>query len=212
MLAHSSFIRVLATYKLHGRAEGLIRDLHGKRDIWEQSGFNHKVLLCALVDSCGAQQDWQRADRWWDIYITEFGVEPDVFAYNASAKVHMLCGRPNVAASKLDEMMARNVALNSKTAIDHAQALLLTYHSSLLQSDLQRLLEALKKGSTKLRRASKWEKQTWQKINASAERLRLDPASLKLQDVLVEWKAASQSIMSDWENFSSGSGYLQRTL
>merc|ERR1712032_398383 len=101
----------------------------------------------------------------------------------------MLSGRPHVSACTIEDMLGKGLKINSKISIDYAQALLITFHSSLSNEDSKRLELAIKLGAVVVRGSSRHEVQTWQKIVEAKDRLESNPADTFVQDVLVEWKA-----------------------
>jgi len=197
------YTRVLATYKLWDEVDAMLSHLESLSDIRDMT-----PLLGSLVDIAGKQHDWQRADKVWHRLAELPKVKPTHIAYTALAKAHFLCGRPHVAARKIDEMLGKGIPINDRLALDHAQQLLVTYHSSLSRSDLERLEAALLRGPPVLKKSDRQVKKHWQQITNISHQLTSSPKPLSLKDVLVYWKATTQSVMKDWENYPAGSNYL----
>jgi len=210
MLVCSTYARVLESHNLCDRVDKLIYSLREDPNAWGQEGFAHKAFLGSLLDINSKRQNWQRADRLWQLFVHEYGIEPDEMQYCSLATAHLLSGRPHVAANRMEESFDKDLKVRARDVVNHAQSLALIYHSSLLASDLQRLTAFVKKGASSLRVASKWEQKTWQHLVKMVERLKSKPTAVSLQDVLVEWKAKTLSVMRDWGRLRAGSNYFSQ--
>jgi len=201
-MAYMLYVQILATYKYPERVDELLLEL---KSIDFEGSMDH--LLASLIDIAGKHHECERADELWHRFA-DMHVAPNSIAYAAWAKAHLLCGRPDVAASKLDEMLRKGLTMDGRQAVEHAQQLLVTYHSSLSPSDLDRLLSALARGKALLKKSSREVRQNWQRIQDAAQRLQSSSLTLHLQDVLIDWKSRTQSVMKDWDNYRAGSHYL----
>jgi len=165
-------------------------------------------LLGGLVNHAGQHRNWRRADELWCRLVNILGVQPRSIEFCAYAKAHMLSGRPHVAACKLDEMLNKKLPLYSKIAVDHFQCLLITFHSSLLATDGNRVQGAIARGRSAVVQSSKQERQAWQNMVDATKLLKGSPTDVFLHDVLIGWKEKTQSVMKDWDNHAAGSNYL----
>jgi len=212
MMVCSQYAQVLASHKLHDKVDELLQAWYSKPNIWlAKKGFEHTVLLSGLLNISAGQKDWQRADELWERFVDVFDVEPNALTYNAWAKVHFLCGRPNYASCKLDQIFANKMSITANIAEQHAQALLVTYHSTLSRLDLHRLTQSLRRGDPLLQKAGAFQKKTWTRIKNTARRLESKASSVCLQDVLINWLART-SQMSSWGRLPAGSNYLPPIL
>eukprot|EP00415_Alexandrium_ostenfeldii_P001417 UN1417 len=167
------------------------------------------ALLGALVNAAGERRDWQRAEDLWQKLVRDYGVKPTDIEHAALSKAHMLCGRVREALQVYDEVDEDVLNANFKYVGDRAQLLLLMCHSSPSKPNLHRLQRAFDLGEKTIRRErSRYVASDWDKMKRVAQRLQSNAESVKLQDVLIEWKAKTQSVMKQWPNHAGGSLYL----
>eukprot|EP00415_Alexandrium_ostenfeldii_P000107 UN0107 len=127
------------------------------------------------------------------------------------AKAHMLCGRVLASLQVLDEADEEALSGDVFTVVFRAQLLLLAYHSSPSERNLHRLRRDLARGKATIK-DGKGPRNTvgeWDKITRAAQHLMQGTRhSVRLHDVLIEWKAKTKSVMRQWPNFARGSQYL----
>lgn len=199
--AYEQYTSLLAVYKQEDQVNSILD--RSSKDGWVPSC----VLLGSLVNVAAEQGDWRRAEQIWKKLIKQMGVVPNSICFGARAKAHLLCGRPWFAANVTEEMLASGIALEPPNAESQFQSLLVVYHSSLVAEDLKRLRLAESRGGHVIQQSTALHRRTWVKLQNMADRLKAAPSSVRLHDVLVEWKAKS-SIMASWENHKAGSAYL----
>jgi len=205
-MAFTVYLRALAAC---GQPDRVDRLLPALRSMQFEGDMNY--LLGALVDVAGHHHNWERADRLWRIFVDEHRIQPNFMCYTAWAKAHLLCGRPHVAADKIDEMLKLGMSLDDKLTVDHAQCLLVTCHSTMTLADRDRLIAALTAGTPLLIESARTLRETWVKILSATRQLGSTMAPLCLHDVLVEWKSSTLSVMKDWEHYPAGCNYLQNS-
>jgi len=201
-LSFKTFARVLEAYQQHEDVDKMMEAAKGEE-------WLDYVLLCALVNLAAERQDWERAVEVWRRLVKDHGVEPNIVAYNAMSKAHMICGRILEAARILAEIDEVFLNSNYKTVVDRVQVLLIACHSSPTQENRIRLQDAIKSGENTVKEdASRHAAREWGKMKRATQRLEQNVASMKLRDVVVEWKASTQSVMRTWPNHAGGSRYL----
>lgn len=195
------YLKVLESFRLHDRVDKLLFELNVK-------SVDH-VFLGAMTNIATKHFDWQRADALWGNIVKRRGVKPICINYSAWAKVHMLCGRPMRAAQIFDDMFSAGLKGDDKVPEDRVQALLIMCHSSPTPLNVGRLQEAVAMGDTLIQTGSSTLiKKNWHRMKSLARRFQSNPTSFKLHDVIVEWKAKTQSLMKDWPNYAAGNNYL----
>mmetsp|Transcript_149131 Transcript_149131/g.415652 ORF Transcript_149131/g.415652 Transcript_149131/m.415652 type:complete len:468 (+) Transcript_149131:59-1462(+) len=202
-ISYSNYALVLEVHNQPRRVDELLSACAQKN--WRPS----VVLLGALVNAAAERHDWLRAEMLWDRLVNGFGVKPNLIAYSARAKAHLLCGRPALVASIIDDALDRNVELNLHLAEALLQASLVMYHSSLAAEDLMRLRNALSMARPVMCNYGRAQRERWQRLEEAASRIRCSPASVRLYDVLLTMHGR-QSIMTDWPHMSAGSRYLEQ--
>eukprot|EP00415_Alexandrium_ostenfeldii_P001276 UN1276 len=204
-LHHGLFAVLLETYGHREEVDSAIAVAAAARAEWI-----HPSLLGELLNCAASTRDWRRADVVWHRLVEEAGVEPTIIQYSGRSKVHMLCGRVLEADRILEEAGDETVIGNFKTVVDHAQLLLLVCHSSPSPENLHRLRDVIGRGNRTIEQANiKHAASEWSKVKGAARRLEGDITSVRLKDVLVEWKARTQSVMKQWDNHAGGSQYLR---
>lgn len=199
-ISYGSFALVLETCSRPAEVDELLVSSR----LWNPDS----VDLSALINAAGERKDWRRAESLWNSLVCERGVKPNLIAYVARSKVHLLCGRIVEAAHVIDDMVGNGLTLNAYAAQAHIQALLVVCHSSLGGTDFERLSHALRKGeSAILAEGSLHQKKFLTQAKKVASLLATQPQDMTLKDVLLEWKAREHSEMSSWEQFSAGSMY-----
>lgn len=167
------------------------------------------VDLGALVNAAGERRDWRRAEALWDNIVVVQHVKPNVIAYVARAKVHLLCGRVGEAAEIIDDMLRQRLKLNPHAAELHIQALLVVYHSSLDILCYKRLSSALLEGERLVvAKGSSEQKKFIAQAKHVVGCIVSHPEQVRLPDVLLEWKAKS-SVMVSWDPHVAGSRYIK---
>ena len=173
------------------------------------SSVNHVTLgslLNAAADRCNAP----RANEIWE-QCRSTGVRPNLICYAAYAKAHMLAGSLDRSVTIINEMEIQRIAtMNSIIAVGYGQCLLVVCHSSTSSTNKRRLqkflaraeeiMQADERGNTKVE---------WKRIKDTAGQLLSDARKLRLQDVLIEWKVRTRSVMKDWPNFRANTNYLK---
>lgn len=201
-LGYSQYVGVLESYRMYDRVDRMIAE----------SGvatWTNVVLLGSLINIAAEHRDWHRADTLWQRLVHEYGISGNSIAYSAWAKAHMLCGRPSEAAQIFDEMVSKGLEECSTTAADHLQALLIVCHSLPSPENIGRVQQALIRGECVMEQeSSRHATSTWSKLKSIASRLQSRSTSVRFHDVLVEWKAKTQSSMKEWPNHQSGTKYL----
>lgn len=139
--------------------------------------------------------------------VDKFHIEPHAIEFACLSKACLLCGRPADAAVAVEQLLELGIALLPQNVEVYVQSLLIVYHSSLASSDFKRLDNAVRIGEPIIKLASTNQKKTWMQMIHVVHRLRSRPKSLRLHDVLVEWKA-KQGSMSKWQGFKAGANYL----
>lgn len=202
-ISYGSFALVLETCSRPAEVDELLVSLPGT-GLWHPDS----VDLSALINAAGERKDWRRAETLWSSLVREYGVKPNLIAFVARSKVHLLCGRIAKAASVIDDMVVNGLTLNAYAAQAQIQALLVVCHSSLAGTDFERLRHALRKGeSAILAEGSLHQKKFLTQAKKVASLLATKPEDVTLKDVLLEWKARERSEMSSWEQRSAGSMY-----
>eukprot|EP00931_Biecheleriopsis_adriatica_P122481 TRINITY_DN97471_c0_g1_i1.p1 TRINITY_DN97471_c0_g1~~TRINITY_DN97471_c0_g1_i1.p1 ORF type:complete len:494 (+),score=47.92 TRINITY_DN97471_c0_g1_i1:113-1594(+) len=203
-LPHGLYAVMLESYKQRSEVDEMIADAASACALWLDDSFLGEMLECAA-----SMRDWRRADVVWHKLVKESGVQPTIIAFCGWSKVHMLCGRVLEAAQILDEADSEALNGNFKAVIDRAQLLVLICHSSPTQGNLHRLRNALDRGDQTIEQGNnRHAASEWRKVKFAAQRFGGDITALRLNDVLVEWKASTQSVMKHWENHPGGSQYL----
>jgi len=202
-LPYCAYASVLETCQQHQEVDDMIQAAAMSGELWIQD-----VTLGALINAAAENKDWQRANVLWRRWTHEYGVLPDLIAYNIMSKALMVCGRVLDALHIWDGVCEVELNGNFKSVIDRAQLLLINCHSSPSQQNRRRLREALQSGSRVARQAKRAASE-WKKIRNAAQLLEgSNIESVRFRDVLVEWKAKHLSDMKDWENHAGGSQYL----
>lgn len=202
-ISYGSFALVLQTCSRPVEVDELLTN-SSRAGLWQPDN----VDLGALVNAAGEQRDWRRAEVLWERLVREHNVRPNLIAYVARSKVHLLCGRVVVAARIIDDMIGEGFDLNPHAAQAHIQALLVVCHSSLAATDLQRLRQALRNGESAIRlEGSLHQKKFLTQAKRLATLLATQPEAVTLPDVLLEWKARECSEMASWERCLAGSLY-----
>jgi len=183
------------------------------------------VLLGALVDMAGRRQNLARADAIWEKMVVEKKVQPIESSYNAYARAYLVSGDPEMAIAKMEEMLERSVGhftwINAK---DHAQALLILYHSMPTDDNKERLQRFLQSSQVifatgqqtggarqQMDSAPRTAVEEWQKLCDGAEDLLQRPEGAEkppLHEVLLTWRASSKSRMAMGPNFPFAGDYL----
>lgn len=183
------------------------------------------VLLGALVDLAGHRHDPARADAIWKKMVVQKHVQPIESSYNAYARAYLVSGDPEMAIAKMEEMLARRVGqftwINAK---DHAQALLILYHSMPTEENKERLRRFLRSsqvifsGGQDVSAAPKTAVEEWQALSAGAQNLLRRssqesnvpnmPHMPHLHDILLTWRASCKSQMVSGPNFAFAGDYL----
>lgn len=188
------------------------------------------VLLGALVDLAGHRHDPARADAIWKKMVVQKRVKPIESSYNAYARAYLVSGDPEMAIAKMEEMFVRRVGqftwINAK---DHAQALLILYHSMPTEDNKERLQRFLRSsqvifsgGGQRMSAAPKTAVEEWQKLRAGAQDLLRrssqesnvpnTPHMPHLHDILLTWRASCKSRMASGPNFAFAGDYLPHHL
>merc|ERR1712232_660754 len=140
-----------------------------------------------LVNAAAENRDVRRVEDIWCQLTKEFHVQPNLIAYAARAKAHLLCGHPAATVDVVDEML-------------RAQASLILYHSSLAADGLLRLQGALEDGLLCRRKS--------QEIRSLMCKIQSNPRDVALSHVLVGWNLR-RSAMSSCPDHRSGTNYLE---
>merc|ERR1712216_904093 len=194
---HRDYIIVLESFGLYDRVDALLT----------KPTRADYVFLSGLMNIAAEHYDWQRADALWDRIVKQFGVKPNDIANSSWSKVHLLCGRPMIATQILDDFGLEGITDHS--AEEYVQALLVVCHSSPTSANVDRLQHAMKMGSLVIQRdGTILKKRNWTRLTNVARLFISNPKSFMLHDVLIEWKAKTQSVMKSWPNYSAGSKYL----
>ena len=200
----TSFLALLESQGYQARVDELLQRIVDQ----ERLSLNEVVLGC-LVNAAGSAFDWQRVERLWDMFVSNFRVRPNVICYTALAKAHVLSGRPAAAVDSLNAMRAAGVGLSdAQAALCYLQALLIQCHSDPTKSNLTRLMECLKWGDSTMASGSRQIRKDWEQLSALAERLAQDPTSLQFHQLLVQENAKTNGKMKGWPNHKAGSKYL----
>merc|ERR1712232_330948 len=153
-----------------------------------------------LVNAAAENRDVRRVEDIWCQLTKEFHVQPNLIAYAARAKAHLLCGHPAATVDVVDEMMRAHIEPNSVVAMLLAQASLILYHSSLAADGLLRLQGALEDGLLCRRKS--------QEIRSLMCKIQSNPRDVALSHVLVGWNLR-RSAMSSCPDHRSGTNYLE---
>ena len=200
-VSYTNFILLLEAHGKTPRVDAILSD--AAKQGWKPD----YATLGGLVNAAAERRDWQRGESLWHTLLNEFGVIPTNIQYSARTKLHMLCGRPAFIKHVVNSMLDKNIPMLPQIAEAQFQAALIVYHSTLSQSDRRHLIEADTQGLPITRSASGHQKKTWKELQLVSRSLCSRPCSIRLHDVLIEWKA-KQSIMANWANHAAGSGYL----
>ena len=204
IVTYASFLTLLESRGYQERVDELLDKM-----VQQEMLSLNEVLLGSLVNAAGGAFDWQRAERLWQMFVTEHGVRPNVICYTALAKIHTLSGRPRAALESLNGMHKAGVgATDAQAALCYLQVFLICCHSEPTEPSLARLMESLTWGESTMQAGTRQIQKDWEHLAALAERLCRDPSSLQFHQLLVQ-ENARKSKMKDWQNYPAGSKYLR---
>ena len=171
------------------------------------------VLFGSLLNCNASRRDWQRAEDMWATFTSK-AIEPNEICHAALAKAYLLAGRPAKVLEVMERVNVSSVRFITEyfaMAKDYAQALLLTCHASLDPDAIKSTRTYL---ALAMRHAPKGQKavtRQLQKMKSILNRLSSSPQEVFLRNVLIDWNARENSVMSEWSNFPAGSKYFKNS-
>ena len=206
-VAYSAYINLLEHYRQYVDVDVLLNS----QDAVVSHALKDIVLLGSLIDCNARRRDWQRAEDMWATFTSK-GIQPNEICHAALAKAYLLSGRPRKVLEVMERVnvsSARFIAEYYAMAKDYAQALLLTCHSSLEPDAIKSMQTYLALAMKHAPKGQNAVTEQLRKMNRVLNKLKSTPREVFLHNVLIDWNARENSVMSEWSNFPAGSNYFE---
>eukprot|EP00928_Gymnodinium_smaydae_P053071 TRINITY_DN37149_c0_g1_i1.p1 TRINITY_DN37149_c0_g1~~TRINITY_DN37149_c0_g1_i1.p1 ORF type:complete len:446 (+),score=19.79 TRINITY_DN37149_c0_g1_i1:175-1512(+) len=193
-MQYRTMATALEEYGQHDRVDDMFQT--------NQDMMRSVVTLGALLNVAAKKKDLRRGEHIWNLLTKTCGVHPNDIATTARAKLYLLCGHLHTAVQ-----VARNVKEPSiHTVKILLQALLVIYHSSLSNRDLQELTN-MSKAAIPVVKVSRKQQADFDMLKHRVKALQLSPSSYDLKDILI-FTYGKDSVMAQWRHCRAGSDYI----
>ena len=198
IVSYATIVLILEQQERFDEVDDILTIQLAKEDLAPNEVVSGGLLACQAD-----RQNWQRADKLWDMLVRTLRVQPHSLAYHAYANVHFNAGRPDVAVSILDEMFKTCVGQASyRHAVNYLQYAVIMYYASPCAANKLRVVNHMAIWAAAVAKdSSQSGKFCWRKLTLVAEKILADPKAVAFPDLLVTPPAREDSVMKDWTDW-----------
>ena len=206
VISYTPLLTLLENCKQHSRVNELVDHLACKQKV-----VLNEVVLGSLVNAACSKHGCRRVEELWDLFVNKLHVKPNLLAYRARCKAHLIAGKPVSAAEVISHMEASGLPTTAaRTVKMRLQALLIVCHAEPTKFNKKQLKACLAHAETAdVREVGKTVATELRQLIKLARQVLSNPSTLQLPDLLVE-SFAKHGIMGSWPRHKANSKYLPK--